>query len=120
MQMNLRYLLSIWLLVFFTQTATAQISDESWRKFLSSCAYGTAAGGILGLASLAFTDDPGGKTVYIARGASLGLYAGIGWGLYSIYTQKDSASQDLAWTIMPLENKGQLDGGQFLFLKRFF
>lgn len=45
-------------------------------------AYGTAAGALIGVASLAFTEDPGSKLNNIARGASLGLYAGMGLGLY--------------------------------------
>lgn len=53
--------------------------------FLKSCAYGTAAGALLGLASLAVSEDPSANRGNVARGASLGLYAGIGFGLYTLY-----------------------------------
>ncbi len=43
----------------------------------------------MGVASLAFSDDPGSKMNNIARGASLGLYAGIGFGLYVVYGNPD-------------------------------
>lgn len=51
-----------------------------------SCAYGTAGGALLGLASLVFTEDPSGKFNMVARGASLGLYFGIGLGFYLNYS----------------------------------
>ncbi len=60
------------------------------KDFLISSAYGTAAGALVGVASLAFTDDPGSKLNNIARGASLGLYAGMGLGLYMAYGNTNS------------------------------
>jgi len=62
----------------------ATTKAEPLKDFLLCSAYGTAAGALLGVASLAFTDDPGSKMNNIARGASLGLYAGIGFGLYVV------------------------------------
>jgi hypothetical protein len=52
------------------------------KDFLLSCAYGTLTGAALGVASVAFSENPGEKSMNIARGASLGLYAGIGYGIY--------------------------------------
>lgn len=51
--------------------------------------YGTATGALLGMASLAFVGDPAGSMGNIARGASLGLYAGIGIGFY--YMDQESS-----------------------------
>ena len=54
------------------------------RTFLTDCAYGTIGGALVGLATVAISDNPGGKINNVARGASLGLYAGIGFGLYDV------------------------------------
>jgi drug/metabolite transporter (DMT)-like permease len=103
-----------------SNSAYAQSSNDNLKKFLTSCAYGTAAGGLVGLATLAFTDDPGNKLNNITRGVSLGLYAGIGWGLYLVYAQPEASNQDVAWAVLPKENNGKVDGGQFLISKSFF
>lgn len=55
------------------------------KEFLTTCAYGTIGGALVGAASLAFTDKPDGSLNNIARGASLGLYAGILFGAYVAY-----------------------------------
>src|SRR5262249_32940288 len=68
-------------LVLPPQTARA----EPVREFIMSCAYGVLAGTLVGAASLAFTDRPGDNLNNIARGASIGLYAGILLGLYVVY-----------------------------------
>lgn len=62
------------------------------RDFLMSCAYGTAAGALVGLATLAFSEDPSKNFSNVAKGASLGLYAGIGMGLYMIYGETSSSA----------------------------
>jgi hypothetical protein len=66
--------------LFSSVTKAAELRD-----FLMSCAYGTAAGALVGLATLAFSEDPSKNFSNVAKGASLGLYAGIGMGLYMIY-----------------------------------
>ncbi len=55
------------------------------REFVASCTYGVLAGTLVGAASLAFVDKPSDKMYRVARGASLGLYAGIFLGLYVVY-----------------------------------
>src|SRR5882757_5447774 len=59
--------------------------DNSAREFITSCTYGVLAGTLVGAASLAFVDKPGDNLSHVARGASLGLYAGILLGLYVVY-----------------------------------
>jgi NhaP-type Na+/H+ or K+/H+ antiporter len=59
--------------------------DSSGHEFIMSCTYGVLAGTLVGAASLAFTSDPGQSLQTVARGASLGLYAGILLGLYVVY-----------------------------------
>lgn len=63
--------------------------DDSAHLFLTSCTYGVLAGTLVGAASLAFTSNPGQSLQDVARGASLGLYAGILLGLYVIYVVPD-------------------------------
>ncbi len=71
------------LLMTLTFSATrAQASELS--MFLKSCAYGTAAGAIVGLGLVALSEDPSDNMNTVARGASLGLYAGMGYGLYTL------------------------------------
>ena len=83
--------------------------------FMKSCAFGTAAGAVLGLAALAVSENPGEQTNTVARGASLGLYAGIGFGLYTLYgtpgQRTADYSQNQIW-LTPLTKDRALDGAQ--------
>lgn len=65
------------------QTKRAEASAA--REVLLTSTYGVVAGSIVGLASIAFTTNPGGNLQNIAVGASLGLYVGIVLGLYVAY-----------------------------------
>ncbi len=70
-------------LSFLSFSADAQASSE--REFIMSCTYGVLAGTMVGAASLAFVDRPGENLQQVARGASIGLYMGIGLGIYTVY-----------------------------------
>ena len=65
-------------------------SADSTKNFFTSVIYGTVAGTLVGVATLAFTSDPGDNLMNIARGASIGLYAGIILGTYLVYGTDDS------------------------------
>lgn len=66
---------------------------DSSKSFFTSVVYGTVAGTLVGVATLAFTANPGDNLMNIARGASLGLYAGIILGTYLVYgTDDDNAA----------------------------
>lgn len=69
--------------VFLLVGLQAQASPE--KEFIMSCTYGVLAGTLVGAASLAFEDDPGDNLQKVARGASIGLYVGIGLGFYTVY-----------------------------------
>ncbi|MCB0391442.1 MAG: hypothetical protein KDD58_09125 [Bdellovibrionales bacterium] len=79
------------LLIFSAQSSWAQIEGENnenkmaMKEFVRSCTYGVLAGTLVGAATLAFTEQPGENINRVARGASIGLYAGILLGLYVIY-----------------------------------
>lgn len=103
-----------WVLTCQSAYAVDTNSNEKLSVFMTSCAYGTGAGALLGLASLAFVDDPSSKMGNIARGASLGLYAGIGLGFYLVYARSNSTtSSDFSFLpiFYPTTNKnGKMDG----------
>jgi hypothetical protein len=80
--------------LFSSVTKAAELRD-----FLMSCAYGTAAGALVGLATLAFSEDPSKNFSNVAKGASLGLYAGIGMGLYMVYGESSTSSSMAGMTI---------------------
>lgn len=66
----------------------AHAVDPKGKAFAIICAYGTVGGALLGFASMAF----GANSRAIAQGASLGLYAGIGFGAYVISSYADPNS----------------------------
>jgi hypothetical protein len=71
------------IMMFFLLQPRAEANEM--KEFSTSAVYGVLAGTLVGAASLAFTDKPGDNLNMIARGASLGLYAGILLGLYVVY-----------------------------------
>lgn len=75
--------LVVFFLIIFNPLQRAKA--EASREFLLSCTYGVLAGALVGAATLAVEDDPSSKVYRVARGASLGLYAGILLGLYVVY-----------------------------------
>lgn len=76
------------------------------RSFLNNCAWGVVGGASAGVVSLAFTDKPSESWNNVAKGASLGLYAGIAYGLYQL--KQDSEEQPLVFFVPSFEN-GQLN-----------
>ncbi len=79
--------------IMATLLISSQVKAEPAKEFLMSCIYGTLAGTVVGAASLATADKPSDKLQRIARGASLGLYAGILLGLYVVYAVPDENEQ---------------------------
>ena len=92
-------------IIFHSHFAMAQ----ELRSFLKNCAGGTAAGATAGLVSLAFTNKPSESWSNVAKGASLGLYAGIGYGTYRAQSS-GSVSEDSAVVITPEWNSGKISG----------
>jgi hypothetical protein len=75
-------------LVFLVISISAQWPTHAHaisRELITSATYGVLAGTIVGAATLAFTENPGDNLNRIARGASLGLYAGLVLGFYVTY-----------------------------------
>lgn len=111
-----------------------RVHAEPMKEFVTSCTYGVLAGTLVGAASLAFTDVPGDNLNNIARGASIGLYAGILLGAYVVYGvpsgdepegeqgpseetpegSSDDGEQTRLESIYPLFSKnGAIDGAAF-------
>lgn len=87
-------------------------ASDNMTIFLKSCGYGAVGGAVAGLATLAVSENPDGKMNNITRGASLGLYFGIAYGLYRINSpQSESSSMDLAqiW-VSPYFADNKVDG----------
>lgn len=97
--------------------ATSICRADDMTVFLKSCAVGTAAGALVGLATVALSENPNDRTGNIARGASLGLYAGIGFGLYTLYGPQrgqmefTQAPKNPVW-FSALHSEGRIDGAQ--------
>ena len=77
-------LVAILFIVALSVPNTAK-AEGTMREFVLSCSYGVLAGTLVGAATLAFSDKPGDNLNKIARGASLGLYAGMLLGFYVMY-----------------------------------
>lgn len=79
-------------------------------QFLKTCGWGVAIGAGVGAVSLAFEDKPSEHTINIARGASLGLYGGIAYGLAAVNAPPPSAPPAEVWGVIPRFDKGQVSG----------
>lgn len=81
------------LLIFPSKESFAQGIDPRIKAVGKMALYGTASGALLGTASLAF----GAEGRWVARGASIGLYAGLLFGTYVVashhYRQKRRKDQ---------------------------
>jgi hypothetical protein len=76
-------------------------SADPAKDFVMSCTYGVLAGTLVGTATLAFSDKPGDNLNRIARGASIGLYAGILLGLYVVNLSSTSEEDSQAMKEAP-------------------
>ena len=100
---------------------TSRAEAEPMREFILSCAYGTLAGTLVGVASLAFSDKPGDNLNRVARGASIGLYGGILLGAYIVNNVPTENDDDLpagvtsvptpVLQIYPLVSERGIEGG---------
>jgi len=97
-------------------------APDPGKEFIMSCTYGVLAGTLIGAATLAFVDKPSDNLNKVARGASLGLYAGILLGAYVVYVvpgmQGDPYEEDplisSQFLLYPtLSDLGHFDGAQF-------
>jgi hypothetical protein len=95
--------------IFLLQGQVAFAKDL--RGFLKNCAWGTLGGAAAGVVSLAFIDKPSESWGNVARGASLGLYAGIAYGLVQL-NQESKVEGQADFAVFPAINQGQISGVQ--------
>lgn len=76
----MKFIRTIIILSFSFMSLTSWAIDPKLKVVAESAGYGVVAGTLLGTATLAF----GGKGRNIAKGASLGLYAGLIFGAYVV------------------------------------
>jgi hypothetical protein len=104
------------LMGIFAMNTAAHAASNNMTTFLKSCAYGTLGGAAIGLGSLAVSENPSGKMSNVARGASLGLYAGIAYGLYTINQKKDAKTDveigDNFIYLQPMAKNHKIEGAQ--------
>jgi hypothetical protein len=112
--------LLVFALIFVLTLTPSRAKAEAAREFIMSCTYGVLAGTLVGGASLAFSDKPGDNLNKVARGASIGLYAGILLGAYVVYGVPVDNPDDVAavvpelprLTVFPLVSSERgLEGG---------
>lgn len=103
-----RFCLSIAVLGSFF--CSQSFANDKMTVFLKSCAYGSLAGAAIGLVSLSVAENPNNKANQVARGSSLGLYAGIGYGYY--LTKKEDRI-DWSAGLVPSMGKDSVDGARF-------
>lgn len=90
-------LLATVLALHLASPAAAQVpnqNSQAMREFILSCSYGVMAGTLVGAATLAFSDRPGSNLNRVARGASIGLYAGILLGVFVVYGGDSGPDED--------------------------
>lgn len=100
---------------FGLSTPRAQAAEL--REFLMSCVYGAGIGALAGTTLLAFSDKPSENLNSIARGASLGLYAGAAVGLYWAYRPQPVASSSSYsyWIAPQLTHEGVVTTAHYRF-----
>lgn len=101
--------------ILFSFLYLSDASARDLKSFLKYCGYGTVVGAGVGLASLVFEKKPNESYGNIARGASLGLYAGIALGL--LYEEKKESAEDLV--LFPLIDNNKNISLQSVYIIRF-
>ncbi len=90
------------------QEASAEIPPKA-KAFLVITGYGAGGGALLGVASLAF----GSSTKAIAKGASLGLYAGILFGAYVLISHHNKQFGDYEDNSSPYSESKDIYGDDY-------
>lgn len=99
------------LLIVVILLQTQSVFAQDLKAFLKSCAWGALGGATVGVVSLAFTDKPSESWGNVAKGASLGLYAGIGYGIYKMNKESSEYPQS-DFAVLPHFNEGHVSGVQ--------
>ena len=82
---KLRLILAAQMFLLSSLVWGEELQNQQTKEFMTACTYGVLAGTLVGAATLAFEKRPGDNLQRVARGASIGLYLGIGLGFYVMY-----------------------------------
>lgn len=107
--MKIKNLIALVFVIVQLQSAQAQ----NLRSFLKSCAWGVIGGASVGVVSLALENKPSESWNNVAKGASLGLYAGIAYGLYNI-NNNPTTYQQPDFAVVPDLIDGKVDGARIV------
>ena len=106
----------VFLVLLMSINTKAQDRSADMRFFLKSSGYGALFGALAGTVSLVFEDKMGDHSINVARGTSLGLYAGMIYG-YSHMNESpqpnsnlipESATDGASFQVIPYFSKGSL------------
>ena len=89
------------ILLLFSSTNTSQAVNPKTSTIIFNSIYGTVGGALLGVASLAF----GGRGKYVAKGASIGLYAGLAFGVYVVASHSYLSKMNMEGDEMPQDKE---------------
>lgn len=92
-----------------SSSASASAAPGDLSSFLKACGWGVVVGAGIGAVSLAFENKPSDHTSNIARGASLGLYGGIIYGLVQANPPPERRTETFGW-VTPVVHEGRVDG----------
>lgn len=107
--MKIKSLIVFLLVILQVQIASAQ----DLKSFLKNCVWGVIGGASVGVISLAFTDKPSESWNNVTKGASLGLYVGMAYGLSQI-NNTPTEDQHPDFTIIPDLHEGKLNGAHIV------
>lgn len=88
--------------------ASAEMPAKA-RVFLTAIGYGTASGALLGASSMAF----GNSTRAVAQGASIGLYAGILFGSYVLFSHHQRSQGKYEDSDSPYQESRDIYGDEY-------
>ncbi|MGZ3772307.1 MAG: hypothetical protein ACXVCY_00440 [Pseudobdellovibrionaceae bacterium] len=103
--MKIKFLIIFFTVIFQTQNIFAQ----DLKAFLQNCGWGIVTGASIGIVTLAFSDKPSESWNNVAKGASLGLYAGIGYGVYQM-NKPSTIDQRPDFAMIPDFKDGKIEG----------
>lgn len=103
---------SVALIAILMAITPKQAKAADVQGFLKNCGWGTLAGAGAGILSLAFEDRPSDHTINIARGASLGLYGGIIYGVIELQNERRMKESSSYGLIPSFDKNWNLEGAK--------
>ena len=77
-------IITVLCLLFFMPPGQSRAAQPLAIVF-DDCLWGTGIGALVGAATLPFTNHPGDHYIRLLQGASIGLFCGLGYGIYELH-----------------------------------